>query len=127
MARRDPPCKMCPACFRIVASATARCPGCGTALTERQRRKDAAELETAEARVARVKRTPVGLLTPDEIELLDPDGQIFARRYQARVAREAGCPGHERAGTSTPEQARRGDHRGACIHCGKDMSYDSGD
>lgn len=123
----DIPLKLCPKCFIVVPSATAWCPGCLAALTERRRRKDAAALETAEARVARVKRTPVGLLTPDEIELLDPDGQIYAHRYKARVAREAECPSHQRAETSSPDQARRGDHRGACIHCGKDMSYDSGD
>lgn len=83
--------------------------------------------ETPEERIARVRRTPVGLLTEDEIVLLDPDGQIFARRYQARVAREAACPGHKRIETATREQSNRGDHRGECIHCGKDMSYDSGD
>ncbi|RUU99459.1 hypothetical protein EOB36_20495 [Mesorhizobium sp. M6A.T.Cr.TU.017.01.1.1] len=127
MTRRDPPLKICPACFLVYPTATARCTCCGTALTKRERDKDAAPLETAEARVARVKRTPVGLLTPNEIELLDPDGQIYAHRFQARVATEAGCPGHQRAETSTQDQARRGDHRGACIHCGKDMSYDSGD
>lgn len=83
--------------------------------------------ETQEARLARVRRTPVGLLTEDEIGLLDADHQAFARRYQERVAREAACPGHERIETATREQANRGDHRGECKHCGRNMSYDSGD
>jgi hypothetical protein len=84
-------------------------------------------METPEERIARVRRTPVGLLTEDEIALLDAKGQEFARRYQARVAKEAACPGHERIETATREQANRGDHRGECKLCGKDMSYDSGD
>ncbi|MER8925826.1 hypothetical protein [Mesorhizobium sp. M0859] len=84
-------------------------------------------METSEERIARVRRTPVGLLTEDEIGLLDPDGQIFARRYQARVAREEACPGHERISIATREQSNRGDHRGECKHCGKDMSWNSGD
>lgn len=83
--------------------------------------------ETPEARLARVRRTPVGLLTEDEIGLLDAKGQDFARQYQARVSREASCPGHERIETATREQANRGNHRGECKHCGRDMSYDSGD
>lgn len=83
--------------------------------------------ETAEARLARVRRTPVGLLTEDEIGLLDAKGQEFARNWFERKAREAACPGHERIETATREQANRGNHRGECKHCGRDMSYDSGD
>jgi hypothetical protein len=74
-----------------------------------------------------IRRTPYGLLTEDEINTLDPVDQRFARKYLARRAREAACPKHERIETATQEQANRGDHRGECVHCGKDMSYDSGD
>lgn len=74
-----------------------------------------------------IHHTPVGLLSEAEIEMLDADGQAFARKFQARVDRETACPCHERIGTSTREQSNRGDHRGECKHCGKDMSYDSGD
>lgn len=74
-----------------------------------------------------IRRTPVGLLSEEEISLLDADGQAFARNYQARKAMEMACPGHERIETATREQANRGDHRGQCKHCGKNMSYDSGD
>ncbi len=83
--------------------------------------------ETADERLARVKRTPAGLLTEDEIGLLDEGGQAYVRRFQARKAKEAACPGHERIETATREQANRGNHRGECKHCGRDMSYDSGD
>lgn len=74
-----------------------------------------------------IRHTPVGLLTEDEISQLDPDGQEFARRFQARKAREAACSGHERISTATREMENRGNHRGECKHCGKDMSWDSGD
>ena len=74
-----------------------------------------------------IRRTPMGLLTEEEIVQLDPEGQKFARQFQARRAKEAACPGHERVETATREQANRGNHRGECRHCGKDMSYDSGD
>ena len=74
-----------------------------------------------------IRHTPVLLLTDDEIGMLDPDGQEFARKCKARKAREDACPGHDRIGTSTREQSNRGDHRGECRHCGRDMSYDSGD
>ena len=74
-----------------------------------------------------IRRTPYGLLSEDEIGRLDPVDQKFARQFLARRAREAACPGHERIETATREQANRGDHRGECVHCGKDMSYDSGD
>jgi hypothetical protein len=74
-----------------------------------------------------IRRTPVGLLSEAEIGMLDPEGQEFARKFQARRAREAACPGHERISTATRDQERYGNHRGECKHCGKDMSYDSGD
>ena len=74
-----------------------------------------------------IRNTPVGLLSEAEIDQLDPKGQAFAKTFQARKAREAACPGHDRIETATREQANRGDHRGECQHCGKDMSYDSGD
>ena len=74
-----------------------------------------------------IRRTPAGLLTEDEIGQLDADGQAYVRRFQARKAKEASCPGHERVETATREQANCGNHRGECKHCGKDMSYDSGD
>lgn len=74
-----------------------------------------------------ILRTPVGLLSAEEINQLDPDAQAFARRFQERKAREAACPGHERIETATREQAKRGNHIGECKHCGKDMSWDSGD
>ena len=73
-----------------------------------------------------IKRTPMGLLSDDEIAMLDPDSQAWARTYKANQARYAACPGHERMEIATREQANRGDHRGECKHCGKDMSYDSG-
>ena len=74
-----------------------------------------------------IRRTPVNLLSEAEINLLDASGQAFVRKYQERMIKEAACPGHERIETATQEQANRGDHRGCCKHCGKDMSYDSGD
>ena len=74
-----------------------------------------------------IRHTPAGLLTDEEIALCDRDFQEYVRKVKARLAREAACPGHERIETATREQANRGDHRGECKHCGKDMSYDSGD
>ena len=74
-----------------------------------------------------IRHTPVGLLSEAEISMLDPAGQVYARKIQARKAREAACPGHERIETATREQANRGNHIGECRHCGKNMSYDSGD
>lgn len=74
-----------------------------------------------------IRRTPVGLLTEEEIGQLDADGQAYVRAFQARKAKEAACPGHERIETATRAEANRGWHRGECKHCGKDMSYDSGD
>lgn len=74
-----------------------------------------------------IRQTPVGLLTDDEINMLDPDGQAFARHVHARMRKEAACPGHECVGTGTRDQANRGWHPGECRHCGMDMSYDSGD
>lgn len=77
--------------------------------------------------IEEIRRTPVGLLSDDEISQLDPAGQEFAMKYKVRKAREDACPGHEWLGTSTREQSNRGDHRGHCWRCQKDMSYDSGD
>lgn len=77
--------------------------------------------------IEEINRTPVGLLSDDEIAMLGPEGQAYARLVRARQAREAACPGHERVGTATREEANRGNHRGKCKHCGKNMSYDSGD
>jgi hypothetical protein len=74
-----------------------------------------------------IKRTPAGLLTEEEIMQLDAKGQLYVRVWKEQKAKEAACPGHERVETATREQANRGDHRGRCRHCGKDMSYDSGD
>jgi hypothetical protein len=74
-----------------------------------------------------IRHTPVGQLTDEEIATCDADFQEFARRFKARVAREAACPGHERIETATREQANRGWHVGECKHCGKNMTYDSGD
>ena len=77
--------------------------------------------------IEEIRRTPAGLLTEEEISQCDPEFQTYARAYQARKAKEAACPGHERIETATREEANRGWHRGECKHCGKDMSYDSGD
>ena len=74
-----------------------------------------------------ISRTPVVLLTDEEIATLDADGQAFARLCKANRARINACPGHERISTATREQTRYGNHRGECRHCGKDMSWDSGD
>lgn len=64
-------------------------------------------------------------LAEDEIDLLD-EPEAYRMRRDRRI-RQANCPGHERVSTETIEGGRRGDHRGHCKHCGKDMSYDSGD
>jgi hypothetical protein len=69
-----------------------------------------------------IRNTPVLLLADDEIAQLDPEGQAYARLCKANRARETTCPGHEPTGTST----RNGWHSLKCRHCGKDMSYDSG-
>ncbi len=74
-----------------------------------------------------IRVTPAGLLSEPEIALLDPAGQAYVRRFLAQRVKEDTCPGHERIETATREQANRGDHRGCCRHCGKNMSYDSGD
>lgn len=70
-----------------------------------------------------INKTPVLLLTPEEIEQLDPEGQEWARRAQAQHAKEQACPKHEPVGHST----MTGWHSYRCKHCGKDMSWDSGD
>lgn len=70
-----------------------------------------------------INKTPVLLLTPEEIRLLDPKTRAWAINCQAIHAREAACPKHAPTGTST----QNGWHSLKCKHCGKDMSYDSGD
>jgi len=74
-----------------------------------------------------IRRTPVLQLTDEEIALLDPESQEWARRCKAQHAREVACPGHEPEATGTREMARRGYHPARCKHCGKDMTIDSGD
>lgn len=74
-----------------------------------------------------IRNAPVGLLTEDEINMLDPAGQAFARSWQAKRAKEAACEKHERVSTGTQDEARRGWHPGHCAKCGLDMSVDSGD
>lgn len=70
-----------------------------------------------------INKTPVLLLTPEEVEQLDPHQRAWAKQAQARHAREVACPGHEPVGFSTMS----GYHSYRCKHCDKDMSYDSGD
>jgi hypothetical protein len=77
--------------------------------------------------IEEINRTPVGLLTDDEVAMLDPASQEWARKWKARRVREDACPGHERIETATLRQQMYGNHIGECKHCGKDMSYDSGD
>jgi hypothetical protein len=74
-----------------------------------------------------IRRTPVFLLTDEEIGMMDNGFQEFARKCKSRMAAEQACPGHERISTATREQTRYGNHRGECKHCGKNMSWDSGD
>lgn len=82
-----------------------------------------------------INKTPVLLLTDEEVETLSddrlPNGaqgmRSWAKKVRERAAKEAACPGHERVGTSTEEEARRGWHKGHCKHCGMSMTYDSGD
>jgi hypothetical protein len=74
-----------------------------------------------------IRRTPALLLTEEEIEKLDPESQDWVRQHRARHARYEACSGHERISTATREEERYGNHRGKCKHCGKDMSWDSGD
>ena len=50
-----------------------------------------------------VRNTPVGLLSEAEINMLDPEGQAFARNYQARKAKEAASQAMRR---SEPEAMR---------------------
>jgi len=72
-----------------------------------------------------IYKTPVGLLTDEEIAMLDPAGQQYARKVKTIMAREAACPGHEREDTGTADDHRYGWHPGRCRRCGRDMSYDS--
>ncbi len=74
-----------------------------------------------------IRQTPVLLLTDEEIKMLNPQDQAWARNAQAIRARQDRCPGHEAVSTGTHEQSRRGWHPAKCKHCGKDMSVDSGD
>jgi hypothetical protein len=74
-----------------------------------------------------IRRTPALLLSDEEIAMLDPAVQDLVRKYKEMRARMDACPGHERISTATREQTRYGNHRGECKHCGKDMSWDSGD
>ena len=74
-----------------------------------------------------IRHTPFGLLTDDEVDQLSPQTQVIARKYRESRDRELACPGHERVETATREQSNRGWHVGECKHCGKDMTYDSGD
>lgn len=83
-------------------------------------------MSAAKRTLVEVLRTPVGLLTEDEINMLDADGQAFARKFLEAKARQDACLGHERVSTSTREESSRGWHRGKCCHCGADMSWDSG-
>ena len=69
-----------------------------------------------------IRKTPVLLLTAEEIDQLEPEAQVWAHNAQAQKAREVACPEHERVGISTST----GWHPGRCKHCGMDMSYDSG-
>lgn len=84
-------------------------------------------MDTPKRTLAEVLRTPVLALTEDEVAMLDADGQAFARNARAAKARQDACRAHERVSTSTREESNRGWHRGECRHCGKDMSWDSGD
>lgn len=70
-----------------------------------------------------ILHTPVLLLTSEEIDQLPEKDQTWARNAQATAARHKACAKHEPVGTST----QRGWHSLKCKHCGKDMSYDSGD
>lgn len=83
------------------------------------------EHETLEDRKIRVRFIGMDDLTEEEVDLLDnPES---ARKWRAQRAAERACPGHERVSTETHDEGRRGWHPGKCKHCGKDMSYDSGD
>lgn len=74
-----------------------------------------------------IRKTPVQLLTDEEVNQLEPEDQVWARNVRAQRKRETDCPGHERVGTGSHSDSRRGWHPGKCKHCGMDMSYDSGD
>lgn len=73
-----------------------------------------------------IRNTPVLLLTDEEIARLEPETQEWARRCKTQKAREDACHGHEALSEGTWEEKRRGWYRIRCIHCGKDMSIDSG-
>src|SRR5437868_6904591 len=63
-----------------------------------------------------IRRTPVLLLTEEEINQLDPESQTWARKAQAQAAREKQCPGHEAISTGTLAQSMRGWHPAKCKH-----------
>lgn len=73
--------------------------------------------------IEQIKNTPVLLLTPEEIDQLDPKSQTWARNSQSQHAREQACLKHEPTGVSS----RNGWHSLRCKNCDMDMSYDSGD
>lgn len=77
--------------------------------------------------LAEIQKTPVGLLSDAEINLLSPADQDRARKAQAQMRRERECPGHEAVGTGSYAESMRGWHPAHCKHCGMDMSVDSGD
>jgi hypothetical protein len=71
-----------------------------------------------------INKTPVLLLTEEEIDRFPEEkDRIWARACQLKAAREKACTKHEPVGTSTMS----GYHSYRCKHCGKDMSWDSGD
>lgn len=70
-----------------------------------------------------IRKTPVLLLTSEEIDQLDPNSRDWARAAQAQHAKEKACPGHDRESLGDTQS---GWHPGRCRHCGMDMSYDSG-
>jgi hypothetical protein len=56
-------------------------------------------------------------------------GQRFidAKMYQTPIVVRFAICKHEKEGTGSLEQERRGYHPGSCVKCGMSLSYDSGD
>jgi hypothetical protein len=52
--------------------------------------------------------------------------QFHQGRSLTRLVKVAICI-HQRTSYSTPEESRRGYHKGRCTNCGLDMTVDSGD
>lgn len=77
-------------------------------------------MTTGAKTLQQIYATPVLLLTAEEIERLDPQSRVWARRAQEMKARHNACPQHERIAISD----KNGWHAGRCKHCGMDMSYD---